>query len=65
MGLKQPNNDMFGFLPNGKKKTIIAKTLQAPFDIQRLKMGVANKHLTKVDCTYVVEVFFTNVGKTL
>ncbi len=64
MGLKQPNNDMFGFPPNGGKKTTIAKTLQPPFAIQRLKMHVANKHLTKVDCTYVVKVFFTNVART-
>jgi hypothetical protein len=55
---------MFGFPPNGKGKKTIAKTLQAPFDIQRLKMHMANKHLTKVDCTYVVKVFFTNVGRT-
>jgi hypothetical protein len=48
----------------GKEKKTIAKTLQAPFDIQRLKMHLANKHLTKVDCTYVVKVFFTNVGRT-
>jgi hypothetical protein len=61
MGLKQPNNDMFGFPTNGGKKLAIAKTLQAPFDIQRLKIRVVNKHLTNADCTYVVEVFSTNV----
>jgi hypothetical protein len=41
----------------------IAKTLWAPFDIQRLKVHVVVKHFANVVCKYYIKVLFTNVGE--
>jgi hypothetical protein len=66
MGLKQFNIDIFGFLDSGQKINNYQKTIVSPFNIQRLKVHVANKHSTKTSCTmYVFKVFYTNAKKRI
>jgi hypothetical protein len=45
-----------------RKLATIVKTSWAPFDIQKSKVHVVDKHLAKVGCTCFLKVFFTNVG---
>jgi len=63
MGFKQPNIHMFGLLVGGQEINNHCKTLWA-YLTQKSKVNVVDKHLTKVGCTFVVKVFFTNVRKS-
>ncbi len=61
------NNPIMTFLGSqlvDKKLTTIAKTLWAPFNIQRLKVHVVDKNLAKANCTYTIKVYFINVKRT-
>jgi hypothetical protein len=64
MGLQQFSIDIFGFLDSGQKINNYKKNIVSPFNIQRLKVHVANKHSTKTSCRmYVLKVLFTNAKK--
>lgn len=66
MGLKQFNIDIFGFLTSGQKINNYKKNIVSPFNIQKLKVHVANEHSTKASCImYILKVFFTNAKKKI